>query len=203
MQAMCRKCFAPLAERALVCAQCGTPIEDPAPAPASDVQPSIPATPTDFDLRTTGSFASGVRSDLSGIGGWLVLVAISLAIAPLRSIHGIYVTLHVLYGSQFQHLLSLRPGLAGLITYEVACNSIFLISLIALNYLFYLRKKSFPGMMIAFFVLQAALTLIDHIVTIHFYPHHSAVVLIGNILAAAIWIPYYLSSERVKATFVE
>jgi len=178
----CGNCAAPLKEGAFVCAQCGAPAAGPPPA------------------NYVPTFASG--SNLEGIGGWLILVAIGLAIAPLRSIHGVYASLRVLYGSQFEHLLSVHRGLAGLILYEAATNTCFLIALATLNYLFYRKKKVFPSLMINYFALQAALILIDHLVTLHFYPHHSASNLISAILAAAIWIPYYLRSERVKATFV-
>src|ERR1700722_3044290 len=94
MQAMCRKCFAPLPERASLCAQCGAPVEDPTPAPISDVQPLTAAIPGDFDLRTRGSSSSGVRSDLSGIGGWLILVAIDLLLSPIADAARIYIDLN-------------------------------------------------------------------------------------------------------------
>jgi hypothetical protein len=141
-------------------------------------------------------------SDLEGIGGWLILVAIGLATSPLRSIHGIYSTLHVLYGSQFQHTLSIHPGLAVLILYEAVTNSFFFIALIALNYLFYRRKRVFPGLMITFLALNATLLLIDHVVAIQFHPGASVFNVMGAVVGAAIWIPYYIQSERVKATFV-
>jgi hypothetical protein len=183
MSGLCDKCSASLIDGASLCAQCGAPITAPAPAVY------IP------------TFSMG--SNLEGIGGWLILVAIGLCIAPFRSIHGIYAALHVLYGSQYQHWLSLHPGEAGLILFEAATNTLFLIALVTLNFLFYRKKKSFPGLMVTFFASQLALILIDHLVAAHFNPHSSLAALITNALAAAIWIPYYVRSERVKATFVQ
>jgi hypothetical protein len=183
MLSTCSQCAATLPEGACPCAQCGTPVAASAAAAHA---------PT---------FSTG--SDLEGIGGWLILVAIGLALAPLRSIHGIYATLRVLYGSRFEHVFSVHPGLAGLILFEAATNTIFLIALIALNYLFYQKKKSFPSLMITFLVSEVTLILIDQIVTMHFYPRHPATTLISNTVTAAVWIPYYLCSARVKATFVK
>src|ERR1700689_4309791 len=103
----CAQCGAPLADGATACTHCGTS----APAPEATPAP-VPFVPT---------FA--MDPDLEGIGGWLILVAIGLAVAPFRSMHGIYVDLHVLYGSKFQYALSLHHGLAGLILYEAVTNS--------------------------------------------------------------------------------
>jgi len=143
-----------------------------------------------------------MEPNLEGIGGWLILVAIGLGISPLRSMHGIYVDLHVMYASQFQEFLSQRPGVAGLILYEATTNSIFLIALAFLNYLFYFKKRNFPLLMIGFLAAQAVLILIDDVAAIHYFPRHPPTAAIQSIVVAALWIPYYLCSSRVKATFV-
>jgi hypothetical protein len=182
MSRVCAQCAAALDEGASLCAQCGTTV--PSPDPVS-YAPSF---------TTLG--------DLEGIGGWLILAAIGLGISPLSYIHGTYVTLHVLYGSQFQFRFATHPGLAALILYEAVTNSFFLIAVLALNYLFYCKKKQFPSLMITFLALHLILILIDHVVTLHFHPRSSVVNVLSSILGAAIWIPYYLVSERVKATFV-
>jgi hypothetical protein len=182
MSCVCGNCAAPLEEGASICARCGTPV----PSPVSE------------------SYAPkfSTFNDLEGIGGWLILAAIGLGISPLRSIHGIYVSLHVLYGSQFQNWLSTHPGEAGLILFEAVTNTLFLITLVTLNFLFYRRKKEFPSLMIAFFALQSILSLVDHAIVLHYHSRSSPATLIGSILGAALWIPYYLRSQRVKATFV-
>jgi hypothetical protein len=182
MSCVCGKCAAALEEGASICARCGTPV----PSPVTESYAPIFST----------------RCDLEGIGGWLILVAIGLAIGPLRSIHGIYTTLHVLYGSQFQSSFSIHPGLAGLILFEAVTDTIFLATFVALNVLFYRRKRIFPILMITYLAVQATLMLIDHLVALHFYPYISAYNVLSSMLAAAIWIPYYIQSERVKATFV-
>jgi len=204
MQAMCRKCFAPLPERASLCAQCGAPVEDPTPAPISDVQPLTAAIPGDFDLRTRGSSSSGVRSDLSGIGGWLILVAIDLLLSPIADAARIYIDLNALYGSGFAQVLSDHPGANNLMVAQIVADAIFFICLLGLNYLFYSKKQAFPRLMIVYISL--------HGIYILFHGHASDAVMGTHAFAAtaasaaagvSIWISYFVSSKRVKATFVE
>jgi len=146
------------------------------------------------------SFSMG--NDLEGIGGWLILVAIGLALAPLSCLHGMIVDLRVLYGRSYQTHLGARPGLAALVLYEAATNTIFLFAILALNLLFYLKKKAFPFWMITYLVCHLALIFIDHIAALRFYPHSSPASLLQSLVGTVIWIPYYLRSERVTATFV-
>jgi hypothetical protein len=204
MQAMCRKCFAPLAERASVCAQCGAPVEDPTPAPISDVQPSMAAIHSDSDLRARGGSGSGVRSDLSGIGGWLILVAIALLSSPIGDVYRIYSDLNTLYGGGLGQVLSDHPGATNLMVTQIVADAIFFICLLALNYLFYRKNKMFPRMMIVY--------LFVHTIYILFRSHASDVLLGTHVFAASaasatagasIWISYLVSSKRVKATFLD
>src|ERR1700727_2626968 len=127
MQAMCRKCFAPLPERGSVCAQCGAPVEDPAPAPLSDVQPSIAVIHSDSDLRTSGDFGSGIRSDLSGIGGWLILVAIGLLLSPIGDVVRIYSDLSTLSSGGFGQMLSDHPDATKLMVAQIVADTIFFV----------------------------------------------------------------------------
>lgn len=193
MPTACSQCATELADHATACAHCGSAVMPAAP-PASQSAEAVALYP----LTSTFSF----NSDLRGIGGWLILVAWGLAIAPLRSLHGIYATLHVLYGGRFQHLFSARPGFAGLILYEAVTNSFFLVYLIALNYLFYRKKKLFPGLMVTFLVVEVVLIVVDHLVTMHFSTRTNPIHVLATLFAAAIWISYFLVSARVKATFV-
>jgi Protein of unknown function (DUF2569) len=185
MSAICSKCAAPLDDRSYTCGQCGTSLFE-----------SFESVPT------PGAPTFSTPSDVQSIGGWLIFVAIGLGISSLHSIYGIYGPLHVLYGNQFQERLSDYPGLADLLLFEAVSNTIFLIALVALNYLFYNKKKEFPGLMIAFYALNLLVILVDHGVALHFHPDSSPAKLLGSIVGAAIWIPYYLWSDRVKATFV-
>jgi hypothetical protein len=154
MTDQCTQCASRLEDGAAVCAHCGAPAQEQAtPAveqdsaaeapPAQlvvtpDVPPPMPARPP--------IFSSG--DDLHGIGGWLLLSAFGLALSPFMIAHGVYADLRILYGARYQPGLTTYPALAGLVLFEAVTNSMFLAALLALNYLLYSRKRTFPMWMV-------------------------------------------------------
>lgn len=204
MQAICRKCFAPLAERASECAQCGAPVEDPTPAPISDIQPSTAGIGSESNLGTRGDSGSTVRRDLSGIGGWLILVALALLLTPIEDVYRIYSDISTYYGGGFGQMLSEHPDATKLIVTQIAADSIFFICLVALNYLFYRKNKKFPRMMIVYLFVHTIYILVrshanDGMMGTHDFPARAASVT----ASASLWISYLVSSKRVKATFLD
>ncbi len=146
-------------------------------------------------------------SHLEGLGGWLILVGLGLAISPVvilgTTIAG-NVTLFT--HSSFRAFLEAHPALEGLIIFEIITNLIFVVLLGALNFLFFTKKRSFPTYMTLYLALQLILVLGDalavHAVvpSVHTPASYSAIT--RSFLGAAIWIPYLLVSRRVKLTFV-
>lgn len=202
MQVICRKCFAPLADRALACAQCGAPVEDP--APVSDLQPSMATAHSDSNLKARGNSGSGARSDLSGIGGWLILVAFALLLIPIEDVYRVSSDLSTLYGGGFGQMLADHPATTKLMVSQIVADTIFFICLVGLNYLFYRRNKAFPRLMIGFIGVHAIYILFrshasDVLLGTHGFSASAESVTVG----ASIWIGYLVSSKRVKATFFD
>ena len=194
MRVICRKCFAPLGDRALACAQCGAPVEDS--APVSDVQPSMAPI-----RRASGS---GARSGLSGIGGWLILVAFALLLIPIEDVYRVSSDLSTLYGGGFGQMLADHPATTKLMVSQIIADSIFFICLVGLNYLFYRRNKAFPRMMIGFIGVHAIYILFrshasDVLLGTHGFSASAESVTVG----ASLWIGYLVGSKRVKATFID
>jgi len=186
-----------------VCPLCGRKVEIGGSAPAYECDGLKDSEgPIEAGGRIDAAPLFTTGTDLEGIGGWLILVAVGLGIGPLVSLSGVIRDLLMLYGEKYQNVLAARPGLAGLILYEAATNSIFLVALATLNYLFYQKKKSFPALMITFLASQLAFVLIDHLAARALQPSTSLAGVLRSLVGAVIWIPYYLRSERVKATFV-
>ena len=150
-----------------------------------------------------------------GIGGWLILVAFILLRAPIavtvtlfRSVfpllqHDVWIAL-TSKDSETYH-----PFWAPLIVSELIANIAFLGLAIFALILFFRRKRSFPKFVIALYLAHFAwelcLTLISRWIpgTADEGDTSNLVDTIGLALGCAIWIPYFLVSKRVRATFIK
>ena len=190
---------------AVVCQFCGQAQEAPAMDALPIPVPEIPPAPASSQLHSETPLFSAADSsadrELTGIGGWLILLAINITLAPLMGIPFTYASLHVLFGGQFQDAIAARPGLEPLIIFEAATNVLFLAALIGLNVLFYRKKKAFPIFMVTYIGVHALLIAIDHFSALRFYPLASSTALVRTFISLA-WIPYLLTSRRVQLTFV-
>jgi len=153
------------------------------------------------------------QSVLSGIGGWLILVAIGLCLTPLRIgaevIQGVRSLEPVAWrvvttpGSPAYH-----PLFGPLIVGEMVANAALLVWAFVLLYLFFTKRRAFPRAMIAFLIVRVAIQMADIFVA-RSIPIAAASIgprvygsLAGNLLVVLVWVPYFLKSRRVAATFV-
>jgi hypothetical protein len=193
MTTSCATCSSALDEGSRICPNCGTAVADR--QPAIDQPDSIPVP----------SFT--INEDLNGIGGWLILPAIRLVLAPFGLLYTILVSnVPFLFGGRHRAYLSSHPGSAALILFEFISNTILIAIVICLNLLFFKKKRAFPTYMILYMVTQLCVLLIDTLTAQFLHPTaHLAKaygMLLGTVIASFIWIPYFLVSRRVKATFV-
>lgn len=142
------------------------------------------------------------------IGGWLILIAIGLFIAPFRIIIDLF-NLPEVYDSQtWSNLLALdRYDLFGFILVTHVYNLVFLAYAVLILILFIKRRSSLPRLISVYLAVNCGMTVIDTIVGAQldiaaagergYYSN-----MISSILGAAIWIPYFNMSDRVKETFV-
>ena len=150
-----------------------------------------------------------------GIGGWLILVVIGLLISPIRISHFMLTNHWPIFRDGAWPVLT-TPGTeayhalwAPLIVFEIVGNlgSIAL----ALVTLWFLVRKSrrTPILAIGWLIWTTAFVVVDFFaadlipaVAAQSDPD-SVKELVRSIFGAAIWVPYFLVSKRVKATFVE
>ncbi len=150
-----------------------------------------------------------------GIGGWLILVVIGLVISPIRISQFMLTTYWPIFRDGTWSVLT-TPGTeayhalwAPLIFFEIIGNlgSIAL----ALVTLWFLVRKSrrTPNLAIGWLIWATAFVVIDFFaadlipaVAAQSDPD-SVKELVRSIVGAAIWVPYFLVSKRVKATFIE
>ena len=161
------------------------------------------------------SFDPGISANLEGIGGWLVLVGIGLALSPLgigKALFTLYVPIFT--GTTWSVLTT--PGepmynwiWKPLLLFELFGNLAFLLWAIVLLCLFFSRKRIFPPLMIAFYAANLLFVVVDFVVTFAIpvvgsqFDAASVMELVRAILVCGVWIPYFLISERVKQTFTQ
>jgi hypothetical protein len=154
-----------------------------------------------------------------GIGGWLILPVIGLFITPvwvaITTINEIIPSLQpevwdilTTPGTQLYH-----PLWAVMIIFELVGNSILFVGSLVLIVLLFGKKKIFPRLIIAFYILNLVVLGIDYLAIVTFISDilptegeklglEAMKELAKAIIGAAIWIPYFLVSVRVKNTFV-
>ncbi len=149
----------------------------------------------------------------SGLGGWLILPMLGLIFTPIKVGAMLATTFYPLFtegsweaittpGSEVYHAMW-----APLIIFEIICNSAFLIAAIVLLVFLFQKHHRFPKLMIWYLALNVAFVVTDFFVAdlipaVAAEPDPSSMKeLIRVIIGAAIWIPYFLKSVRVKNTF--
>ena len=150
-----------------------------------------------------------------GIGGWLVLVVMGLIVSPLRITYFL-ATNHwpIFRDGAWQQLTT--PGTevyhelwAPLLIFEVLGNvGSIALGLVTLWFVFQ-RSRLTPRMAIAWLTWTTAFVVVDYFAA-DLIPAVAAQAdpggakeVVRSLVGAAIWIPYFLVSKRVRATFDE
>jgi hypothetical protein len=153
------------------------------------------------------------QAEPSGIGGWLYAVAVGVCIAPIRIGAEIVKGLRPLDPATWHAITTpgtraYHPLFGPLIVGELVVNAALFIWAGVLLYLFFARRRSFPGVMITFMitrvVFQAAdlgVALMIPITAVRIGPPVYGA-LAASVLVALIWVPYFIRSRRVQLTFV-
>jgi len=149
-----------------------------------------------------------------GIGGWLVLPLLGLIISPFRVSFSLYRDIWPVFsGGHWQALTTstseaYHPLWAPLLVLELVGNvAIVIVGLVAL-WLFLRKSRLAPRWVISWLGLIFALTVTDFVLANRIpivaaeKDPEAIKELARSVIAAAIWIPYFLVSKRVKATFV-
>ncbi|MHB8876749.1 MAG: DUF2569 domain-containing protein [Myxococcaceae bacterium] len=140
------------------------------------------------------------------IGGWLILVGIGLVITPIQLLVGIGQDVSAL--SEANLLEGARP----IIVVELLATAGMLGATLWAAAAFFQRKRGAPRWMIILYALAVASTILEMGLAEAIAGMSGAqpgaglgssgFELVGPIVRAAIWIPYFLASKRVRETFV-
>ncbi|MBS1507209.1 MAG: DUF3857 domain-containing protein [Bacteroidetes bacterium] len=144
------------------------------------------------------------------IGGWLIVVALILFFNPIR------MAIDFSNGSYFQHFQwriltdqsygSYNPKLGMYVMVEFVVNIMLLCYSVFLCSIFITRRSSFPTFMVIYLLANLSIRFLDVVVAssmglLEMNSKTSSMVL-GSLMSAVIWVPYFLKSERVKGTFI-
>jgi hypothetical protein len=153
------------------------------------------------------------QSAPSGIGGWLILIAVGLCLTPIR------IGAEIVQGVRSLQPLAWRavttpgspayhPLFGPLIIGEMVANAALLGWALVLLYLFFTKRRAFPRAMIAFLIVRVVIQMADIFVASSIPVAAGSLgprvygSLAGNLLVVLVWVPYFLKSRRVAATFV-
>ncbi|TPE45573.1 DUF3857 domain-containing protein [Pontibacter mangrovi] len=149
--------------------------------------------------------------DAERIGGWVVVPLIGLFLSPLGILASLFSS-GAFNSNLWQGLLDANsgaysPGLAGLVLLECIMNVAFLVYNVLLLRLYFKRRTSVPKLMIIFYGSSLAFILLELLIAYAFSVNLPGgtvgTSLLRSMVAACVWIPYFLISSRVKCTFVE
>jgi hypothetical protein len=159
------------------------------------------------------------HSHLKGIGGWLTLVSIGLFFTPIILGLSLKDSLSVFqqefwhaittYGSELYH-----PMFGTWIIYEAAINIFTIIFSICLLVLMFRKSRYFPKLMIFYFTSAVLFAGIDYLLGLKVLTDLPALSqalgddpgiegLLRSSVQAAVWVPYFIRSKRVKVTFLK
>lgn len=152
----------------------------------------------------------GYDPELSGLGGWLILVAIGRIMNPI-SILFIMAKNSSAYAPETWHNLTDLSGdaynslWAPLLIFELLVNLTSLVFSILLLILFFQRRRTFPALYIIFLIYATMMAALDQYLTLLIpAANQNGKVdtdLARTLIFCLVWIPYMLVSKRVKATF--
>lgn len=151
--------------------------------------------------------------ELKGLGGWLILVAISLIYQFISVSYGFLSCLNAIF---FSGMWALRcdpnsnmyvANFDWLIYFECVCNSVCLILNGYIIYLFFSKNYKLPSFFIFFKIIYVVFMISDVIlcyIVLQLANNYSPDLtgIFGAIIHACIWVPYMLTSVRVKNTFI-
>jgi MFS family permease len=168
------------------------------------------------------TFLETNKKEVNGIGGWLIVVIISLIFAILSSLSYIINDLLVVFEPQIWIEITSPDGVlyhplyGAIAILELVFYTLLSIFTSILLILMFMKKKVFRLLMLiyltSYLILGTVIALITHNVLIsipYFYENmfnelqdELTTSILRTIISSAIWIPYFLVSKRVKNTFV-
>jgi len=144
---------------------------------------------------------------LNGIGGWLVFPAIGIVLGPIIMLLKLLNLESMKSGINWDVV---ETNIRDVVAFEEFTNIVLIIFLIYVAILFFKKNKKAPKIFISYIVTALIINVIHFIIGLELHGEMKTIYLIISgksliisIISAAIWIPYFKESLRVKATFIQ
>jgi hypothetical protein len=143
--------------------------------------------------------SSTVDPKLVGIRGWLILPAIGFVLGPIISVVPLIAAVALFSDVQ-------SAGEGGIYGLELAVQVGILAFLLYAATRFFGKKANGPSLIITLLLVSLGASVVLLVIELGTGAEESAMTtskqLVRAVVGAAIWIPYFRVSKRVKATFV-
>jgi hypothetical protein len=148
--------------------------------------------------------ASQVDAVPAGFGGWLILPAIGMVLSPLLGVIGLFLGLEPL-----DELVRHGFGLYAIPRYIAMLGLLIYTFMAAVR--FFKKRSNAPATLIKLLIARVIIAFVFFILGIIVLGGNDELLIvmllrsnnfIAQGVAAAIWVPYFRVSKRVKATFV-
>jgi len=137
------------------------------------------------------------QKELKGIGGWLIGIAIGLPVMIIGILFGDYYVFTTL-------IPMLEEEMVSILTVLLMTDMIFVCYAGYLAFLFFNKDYRFPEQIKIFYIVSIVYEIFAlYMISGYGLESSDYKELIRGIIAAAIWIPYFNKSIRVKNTFIE
>lgn len=135
------------------------------------------------------------KNKLNGIGGWLLILALSIGYSLVQEIVFLY---------SFHMPKDLIDNLLPLVYFELAGNIAITVLLLFCSFLFIYEKRTFPKWYITTMLSLVVFNVVTSMAASDFIENTASFDknTKQSLGYAFIWIAYLLGSKRVKATFV-
>lgn len=194
MPKQCKLCGLHIPDGVPSCMMCGN--RNLATASASNaISPSLPL---QGNTRTASQ---------ASFSKWLWAIAISLIVAPVLRVSSIVLyEVPKLFNDDSQAYLQSHPGFAGLLQFQIGMNALLVAAALALNFLFYTKRRIFPIVMVAYVAATILyLAVVIGVINSTFPDARLSsgyMTLIRYLIWAGAIVPYLLTSNEVKERFV-
>lgn len=161
--------------------------------------------------HTLNDYEKNLNIGPSGLGGWLIFIAIGLVITPISVTFTIFIYNLPIFSEievwrEVSNLNSMyhSPLLSFLVYFELIGNIIILLLGFLLLYLFFSKKRLFPKVYFWFLIGNLIFIFMDDILanSIFMYEEFAYKETLRHGLSCAVWLPYLSISKRVKNTFI-